>query len=141
ADALRTSTRVIAVSRAGRDKPHPRSRKETPFLVRVRDAAGNVADHLVRAVIDASGTWERSNPLGQAGLPAPGEEEGRRLGLVTAPLPDGAGRDRARFAGRHVLGVGAGHSAANTLLSLGQLAREEPGTRISWAVRGAGAAR
>lgn len=141
ADALRTSTRVIAVSRAGMDKTHSRSRKETPFLVRVRDAAGNVADHLVRAVIDASGTWERSNPLGQAGLPAPGEEEGRRLGLVTAPLPDVAGRDRARFAGRHVLVVGAGHSAANTLLSLGQLAREEPGTRISWAVRGAGAAR
>ena len=49
------------------------------------------------------------------------------------------GADRARFTGKHVLVIGAGHSAANTLLSLGKLAKNEPGTRISWAVRGADA--
>ena len=43
------------------------------------------------------------------------------------------------FAGRRVLVVGAGHSAANTLISLADLAKDEPGTRILWAVRGASA--
>ncbi|AUI50716.1 FAD-dependent oxidoreductase [Arthrobacter crystallopoietes] len=136
-DALQTSSRVVAVSRAGLDKTHSRRRDETPFLVRVQDASGTVADHYARAVIDASGTWDRPNPLGQAGLPARGEAEAIATGHITEPLPDVTGRGSARFAGKHVLVVGAGHSAANTLLNLGQLARNEPGTRISWAVRGA----
>lgn len=141
AAALHTSSRVVAVSRVGMDKTHSKGREERPFLVRIESADGSVTDHRVRAVIDASGTWERPNPLGQAGLPAPGEDEARRLGLITAPLPDVTGSDRERFTGRHVLVVGAGHSAANTLLSLGQLAKNEPGTRISWTVRGASVTR
>jgi hypothetical protein len=141
AAALRTSSRVVAVSRAGMDKTQSKGREEKPFLVRVESADGSVTDHRVRAVVDASGTWARPNPLGQAGLPAAGEDEARRLGLITAPLPDITGADRERFAGRHVLVVGAGHSAANILLSLGQLAKNETGTRISWAVRGASADR
>src|SRR5690606_2337353 len=44
--------------------------------------------------------------------------------------------DRDRFAGRHTLVVGAGHSAANTLLALAELAETVPGTRITWALRG-----
>ena len=51
------------------------------------------------------------------------------------------GRERGAFAGRRVLVVGAGHSAANTLISLTELARQEPATRILWAVRGASAAK
>jgi hypothetical protein len=141
AAALRTSSRVVAVSRAGLDKTQSKGREEMPFLVRVESADGSVTDHRVGAVVDASGTWERPNPLGQAGLPAPSEDEAQRLGLITAPLPDVTGADRERFAGRHVLVVGAGHSAANILLSLGQLAKNETGTRISWAVRGVSADR
>ena len=44
--------------------------------------------------------------------------------------------DRARYAGRKVLVVGAGHSAAGNLLALAALAEQAPGTRIAWAVRG-----
>lgn len=139
--ALHTSTTVTAVSRAGMDKTHSRGRDERPFLVRTESADGTVTDHQVRAVIDASGTWAQPNPLGQAGLPAPGEAEAITQGLITEPLPDVTGADRARFAGKQVLVIGAGHSAANTLLSLGQLVKNEPGTRISWAVRGADATR
>lgn len=141
AAALHTHSRVTAITRAGMDKTHSKGRAGRPFLVRVETADGAVTDHRVRAAIDASGTWEQPNPLGQAGLPAPGEAEARTLGLITAPLPDVTGTDRARFTGRHVLVVGAGHSAANTLLSLGQLAKNEPATRISWAVRAASVTR
>jgi hypothetical protein len=45
------------------------------------------------------------------------------------------GADRGSFAGRHTLVVGAGHSAANTLLALAELADTAPGTTITWAVR------
>ena len=140
AEALHTSTRVLAVSREGLDRTRSGGRDSTPFLIRVEDAEGSITDYRVRAVIDASGTWNTPNPLGSAGLPAVGETEAFAAGLITAPLPDVVGRDRARFTGKHVLVVGAGHSAANTLLALGELAEQEPGTRISWAIRSASAA-
>ncbi|WP_104104256.1 FAD-dependent oxidoreductase [Arthrobacter sp. 08Y14] len=139
ADALHTSTRVLAVSREGLDKTRTGGRENTPFLLRVEDTEGAVTDYRARAVIDASGTWHTPNPLGQAGLRAVGETDACEAGLITGPLPDVVGRDRARFAGKHVLVVGAGHSAANTLLALGELAEQEPGTRISWAIHSASA--
>jgi hypothetical protein len=60
---------------------------------------------------------------------------------VTPALPDVLGRDRATFAGRHTTVVGAGHSAANTLLALAELARQEPGTTTTWLIRNAQAVR
>ncbi|WP_336705744.1 FAD-dependent oxidoreductase [Micrococcus terreus] len=137
ASRIRTGARVVAVSRAGMDKTRTAGRLDTPFLVRVQQTDGTVEDVLASAVIDASGTWNTPNPLGQAGLEAPGEAAARATGTITAPLPDVLGADRARFAGQHVLVVGAGHSAANTLLELGALAQDAPDTRISWAVRSA----
>jgi hypothetical protein len=60
---------------------------------------------------------------------------------VTPALPDVLGRDRERFAGRHTTVVGAGHSAANTLLGLAELALQEPGTTVTWLIRNAQAVR
>ncbi|MEO5780501.1 MULTISPECIES: FAD-dependent oxidoreductase [Arthrobacter] len=134
---LHTGARVLAVTRAGLDKTHSRSREAAPFIVRVEHADGGTRDHTVAAVIDASGTWHTRNPLGTSGLPATGEDAAGTW--ISAPLPDVTGRDRASFAGRRVLVVGAGHSAANTLISLAGLAKEEPQTRILWTVRGASA--
>jgi len=139
APRVRTGARVIAVSRVGLDKTHSRGRDERPFLVRVQHANGSVVDHQARAVLDASGTFEQSNPLGVSGLPALGEAEAAPF--MAGPLPDVSGVDRDRFAGRRVLVVGAGHSATNTLLHLVALAEKDPAdapaTRIVWAVRGA----
>lgn len=131
-----TGARVLAVSRDGIDKARTLGREERRFVVRIQGADGQVADIAARAVIDASGTWGRRNPLGASGLPAKGETEAAEAGLVVGPLPDVLGRDRARFAGRRTLVVGMGHSAANTLLDLARLAEDEPGTRVAWAVRG-----
>ena len=135
---IETGTRVLAVSRAGLDKTRTIGRDGRPYLVRtVRD--GQVVDRYARAVIDASGTWGRSNPLGVAGLPAIGETEAAEW--LTGPLPDVLGVDRKRFAGKHTLVIGMGHSAANTLLALVHLRQEEPGTEITWAIRGRSPAR
>ncbi|MGO1886281.1 MAG: NAD(P)-binding domain-containing protein [Citricoccus sp.] len=138
---VRTRTRVVAVTRSGLDKTRTTGREQTPFLVRTLRADGGFEDHLARAVFDTSGTWTTPNPLGQAGLEAPGEAETRDAGRITDPLPDVTGRDRQLFAGRHTLVVGAGHSAANTLLDLASVAEDAPDTRISWAVRSADVAK
>ena len=125
------------MTRLGLDKARSLGREERPFLVRIRLADGAEEELLARAVIDASGTWGQPNPLGGSGLEARGEAAATAAGFMVGPLPDVLGRDRERFAGRTTLVVGMGHSAANTLLNLAQLAREEPGTRIVWAIRAA----
>ncbi|SNS86924.1 Pyridine nucleotide-disulphide oxidoreductase [Geodermatophilus pulveris] len=138
AGRVRTGTRVVAVTRQGVDKTRGVGRAGRPYVVRtVR--GGRVADVAARAVLDASGTWGNPNPLGVAGLPAIGED--RAGPWVTGPLPDVLGADRARFAGRHALVVGMGHSAATTLLALVRLREEEPGTEVTWVVRGRSPAR
>ncbi|MFE9101108.1 FAD-dependent oxidoreductase [Actinomadura geliboluensis] len=139
AGRIRTGTRVVAVTRQGVDVTRTVGRAERPLLVRAVGEDGAVDDIAARAVIDASGTWGRSNPLGHSGLPAPGEEQA--AARILGPLPDVLGRDRSRFSGRRTLVVGMGHSAANTLLALAELAKNEPGTRVTWTVRGASVAR
>jgi thioredoxin reductase len=139
AGIVRTGARVVAVSRQGLDKTRTLGRAERPFVVRVADADGTVTEVLARAVVDASGTWGQRNPLGASGLPAVGEADA--VGFLVGALPDVLGRDRARFAGRRTLVVGTGHSAANTLLNLAQLARDEAGTEIVWAIRAGSPAR
>jgi hypothetical protein len=90
-------------------------------------------------VIDASGTYLSPHSLSSSGLDLLGMAE--IADRVTPALPDVLGRDRAQFAGRRVTVVGAGHSAANTLLGLVELARQEPGTAVTWLIRNAQAVR
>ncbi|MFI2104424.1 FAD-dependent oxidoreductase [Isoptericola sp. NPDC019693] len=136
---LRTGTRVLAVARDGADRTRSLGRGRRGYRVRTVGPDGRVADVLARAVIDASGTFSTSNPLGVSGLPAAGEADASAF--VTGPLPYVLGADRDRFAGRHTLVVGMGHSAANTLLSLVELSETAPGTTITWAIRGGSARR
>ncbi|KTS04121.1 FAD-dependent oxidoreductase [Microbacterium testaceum] len=136
ASVLRYGARVEAVSRQGMDRTRSVGRAAAPFVLRLRTAEGTT-DVMARAVIDTSGTTNSPRSLLSSGL-APEGDLGDR---VTTALPDVGRRDRARFAGRRVLVVGAGHSAANTLIALAALAEEEPTTRVSWAVRNEGTAR
>ena len=129
APAIRYGSQVVAISRDGIDRLRTFGRDTAPFLIRLADGSELTA----RAVIDASGTWPTPNVLGASGLPAHGEAAA--TAFIDAALPDVLGADRDRYTGRHTLVVGAGHSAANTLLALAQLADDEPGTTVSWAIR------
>ena len=133
--ALKLRHRVTAITRQGTDKVKTQGRDHAPFVIRAITPEGERA-FLASAVIDATGTWNQPNPLGADGLLALGEQAAREQ--VAYGMPDIQGVARARYAGRHVLVVGAGHSAAGTLLALAQLADEAPGTRIAWAIRGTG---
>jgi len=132
ASVLQLSTKVIAVTRQGFDKVKSAGRENAPFVIRaVRE--GRTFELKARAVIDSTGTWNTPNPVGASGLPAIGEPE--LADRIFYGIPDVLGAHRSRYAGRRTLVVGAGHSAANALLALAELAQQAPGTRLLWSVR------
>ncbi|MEV2272953.1 FAD-dependent oxidoreductase [Nonomuraea africana] len=126
---VRYGAQVSAISRLDLDRLRTPGRESAPFVLRLEDGTEVTA----RAVIDACGTWKTPNVLGANGLPAHGELDA--AAWIDHALPDVLGADRRRYAGRHTVVVGAGHSAATTLLSLSELVEQEPGTRVTWAIR------
>jgi hypothetical protein len=124
----------VAVTRHGIDKLKDAGRQDAPFELVVEEA-GEERRYLASAVIDASGTWTRPNPLGAGGLPAQGERTA--ASRIAYGIPDILGVDRDRYTGRRVLVVGSGHSAFNAILDLVALRESEPATEIVWAIRGA----
>lgn len=131
-DRVRFGTDVIGVARRGRDRVVDSGRDEEPFTVHVRAADGSEERVTARAVVDASGTWSTPNPLGGEGLPAVGERSAAdRIGYRVPDLADEI--VRARYAGKHVVVAGSGHSALTALVALSGLA--DDGTRISWVLR------
>ncbi|MCU1424443.1 MAG: flavoprotein, partial [Microbacteriaceae bacterium] len=110
ASRVRLGNTVTAVTREGMDRTRSAGRDETPFELRLVRADGSVTETSARAVIDTSGTYATPNGLGSNGLEPLGMAEAG--GLVGHALPDVLGAERERFAGRHTVVVGAGHSAA-----------------------------
>jgi len=124
-----TGSRVSAVSREGMDRTRSAARESTPFVLRLHDGREVSA----RAVIDTSGTYGSPNSLGSSGLDPVGLMD--VAAHVTPALPDVLGADRHRFSGLHTTVVGAGHSAANTLIALATLIQVSPLTRVTWVIR------
>ncbi|TQL48885.1 pyridine nucleotide-disulfide oxidoreductase [Homoserinimonas aerilata] len=132
APRIRYRHRVTDVTRQGMDRTRSVGRASAPFQLRI-DGPDGTDEMLARAVIDTSGTYGSSNALGSNGLNPTGSESVEAN--LSHALPDVLGRERERFAGKHVVVVGAGHSAANTLLKLATLAKEEPDTTVTWVIR------
>ena len=130
---IHTSSRVSAISRVGLDKLKSKGREAAPFEIRYQNGQGPKSIR-ADAVIDASGTWFSPNPAGANGLPAIGEiEAADRIGYG---MPDVLGKHRARYAGKTVAVLGAGHSAIGTLADLARLSEQAPGTKPIWLLRG-----
>lgn len=132
AGVLHLRTRVVSISREGFDKVKSAGRERAPFVIRA-ERGGQVMELRAKAVIDATGTWNTPNPVGASGLPAIGERGA--ADRIFYGIPDVLGAQRGRYAGKKTLVVGAGHSAANTLLALAELARQAPQTTLAWSVR------
>lgn len=134
AAVIETGVTVTAITRHGADKVLSKDRASKPFVLAVSNRDGSIRRDLAQAVIDASGTWTKPNPLGAGGILAEGEAE--HSARIAYGIPDVLGRDRAAYEGKTVLVVGAGHSAANVLLDLAKLVERDPATSIVWATRG-----
>jgi thioredoxin reductase len=133
-ERIRYATTVTGVARQGRDKVVDGGRKSQPFVVHTVDADGREGRLLARAVVDASGTWDRPNPAGADGFPALGEAAASDRISYRIPA------DVSELAGSHAVVVGAGHSATHAVLRLSELARRAPGTRVTWLLRRGSAA-
>ncbi|MEG9227349.1 NAD(P)-binding domain-containing protein [Aeromicrobium sp. Sec7.5] len=132
-ESVRLDTRVIAVTRSGRDRLVSSGRETSSFTVHVETSTGREV-LAARAVVDASGTWGRPNPLGSDGFPAIGEiENATRISYRMPDLTDDAVVQR--YAGKHVVVAGSGASAKGVLIGLVALAKLHPDTRITWLVR------
>lgn len=131
---LHLNARVIAISRRHIDKMKDAGRDDAPFVLHVVYGSGEEALVETKAVIDASGTWDKPNPVGAGGLFAVGEK--RNASRIHYGIPDIRVAHRSRYAGKRVMVVGSGHSAVNALLELAELQREQAATAIYWVMRG-----
>ena len=127
---------VRSVGREGLGKQDFLGRPERsnhPFRLLV-EQEGRRWIHRSRSVVDASGVYSRPQFMGNGNIAAPGECEAQQA----APdhfhrhLVDVNGNRRSLFAGRRVLLVGGGYSAATTLEALRKLIGTAPRTRVYW---------
>lgn len=126
------NAKVIAVTRKGLSKVKTAGRDDLPFVLHVQQDE-RTFKYEAKAVIDASGTWSSPNPAVSDGLWT--IEEQAVNSQISYGIPDVLDKERTRFAGKHVLVVGSGHSAINALLDLERLQEQTPQTSISWVIR------
>jgi thioredoxin reductase len=132
-DVIQFGAKVIAISRSNIDKMKDKGRDDAPFVLHIEYSNGDETLIKASAVIDASGTWHKPNPIGANGLLAVGEK--RYSDRITYGIPDVAGSAKSRYANKRVMVVGNGHSAINVLLELANLKQEYPNTLALWAMR------
>ena len=128
--------RVVFIARSSLGKmglPNHPLRTERSFRILTEDVEGR--EHIFEAdlVFDASGVYDQANWAGSSGMPALGE---RRLhNRIVRHLQDFDGSETQRYAGRRILLIGHGHSAAHAIVALNNILKREPSTQITWAVR------
>ncbi|HXT61305.1 MAG TPA: hypothetical protein VN699_21870 [Pirellulales bacterium] len=135
-DGLQLGVEVLNIGREGmlkQDLADEETRIDAPFRILLRDASGQERLAAADVVIDATGTYGNRNWAGASGIPAAGERAAAEQ--IEYGLPDVLGADRGKYAGRRVLLVGAGYSAATTAIALAELAISAPGTQTTWLTR------
>ena len=134
-DHIRLGHRVVKIGRAQALRFDVPRRGESPFRLLLEDPRGRERVVHADVVIDATGITTAPAWVGRGGIPAPGELDLRRRERIVGHLPAILGAARARYAGRRVLVVGSGCSAATAIIDLAALRAEAPATRVDWVVR------
>jgi thioredoxin reductase len=131
-----TDTAVLKVGRRGvfkDDSPGEDSRARKPFRLLLRDKSGRERIDEADVVLDCTGTYAQHRWLGDGGIPAAGELQAEPQ--ISYGLDDILGDRRTLYANKTVLVVGAGYSAATTVVNLAQLALENQTTWGIWLAR------
>jgi thioredoxin reductase len=136
---LALETQVLSIGRRGLFKdedPGDSRRGRQPFRLLLKDAKGRERIDEADMVVDCTGTYGQHRWLGDGGIPALGE-------LAVEPqisygVDDILGDRVQHYAGKTVLVIGAGYSAATTVCNLADLSGKHPDTWVLWATRGNG---
>ena len=137
-DIVRTEAHVLQIGRHGflkEDSLGDGKRAQQPFRLLVREKTRERTEE-ADIVLDCTGTYGQHRWMGDGGIPAAGE-----LPLETQisyGLDDVLGERRASYAGKTILVVGAGYSAATMACNLATLAESDPGTWVIWLARTSG---
>ncbi len=135
-DCLKTETQVLSVGRRGLlkdDEVGTGRRGAQPFRLLVREAKGRERVEEADAVLDCTGTYGQHRWLGDGGIPAVGELAAEPH--VAYGLDDVMGERRTFYAGKGVLVVGGGYSAATTVCNLASLCDAHAETWVTWLAR------
>src|SRR5439155_26586542 len=134
---VRAETQVLHVARSGYLKEEgvgdPR-RGQEPFRLLVKEGKNRERVDEADVVLDCTGTYGQHRWLGDGGGPAIGELPA--AGQLAYGLEDIAASRRQFYAGKYVLVVGGGYSAAASVCHLAAVAEEHPDTWVVWLARG-----
>lgn len=135
-DIVRGETKVLAVGRRGylkEESPGDGKRGQQPFRLLLRDNKGKERIEEADVVLDCTGTYSQHRWLGDGGIPAAGELPARQH--IAYTLEDILGDRGAYYAGKSILLLGGGYSAATTVCNLATLAEKHPETWVTWLAR------
>ncbi len=136
---IRTDAQVVAIGRRGciaSDDPADAKRAKQPFRLLIRDSKNKEQIEEADIVLDCTGTYGQHRWAGDGGIPAVGERAAEASMSYT--LEDVCGERRGYYAGKTVMVIGGGHSAATSVCSLADVAEKHPETWIIWLTRGTG---
>jgi thioredoxin reductase len=134
---LRLNTQVLHVGKRGllkEDDPGDVRRGKAPFRLLVKEGNGPERAEEADVVLDCTGTYGQHRWLGDGGIPAAGEAAAEAH--VAYGLEDILGERKGHYAGKNVLVVGGGYSAATAVCALADLAEKHPDTWVVWLARG-----
>lgn len=131
---VKLDTLVVQIGRSELLKSDSESRGDHPFRFLLREQKGSERIEEADIVLDCTGVCSTTRWMGEGGIPAIGEVAARAQ--IASAFDDVLGADRAKYAGKSVLIVGAGHSAATQVVRLAELAEKHPEMWIVWLARG-----
>lgn len=129
-EAMHAGCEVLHVGRAAAAKADDRR----PFRLLVRGPNGAERMDTADVILDCTGTYATPNWLGDGDIPAVGERAARPH--VAHGLEDVLGDRKDQYAGRSIVLVGDGYTAAATICALAMLAEDHPATWAFWLTRG-----
>jgi thioredoxin reductase len=135
-DCFRKETQVLQIGRRGLlkdDGPGDAGRAKQPFRLLVREGKNRERIDEADVVLDCTGTYGQHRWLGDGGIPAVGEAAVE--GQVAYGLEDVLGERRGAYAGKNILVIGSGYSAAATICNLATLAESSGDTWVVWVAR------
>jgi thioredoxin reductase len=135
AECFKFETQVVQVGRSGilkTESAGDNRRNNSPFRLLVR---GGNTERIEEAdiVFDCTGTYGRHRWLGDGGIPAAGEMGSEPH--IMYWLDDVLGSRRQNYAGKSILLIGTGYSAATSACNLAALAEQHPETWTIWLSR------
>lgn len=136
-DCIRSETTVLMIGRDGlckTDLPADPARAEHRFRLLLRQGNTEYTDE-ADIILDCSGTYAHHRWLGPGGIPAAGELAAQSH--ICYWLDDILGQKRSHYAGKSIVLIGSGYSAATSACLLARLAESHPDLWVVWLTRGA----